>query len=68
MRYALLFLAIAFVAAWCAERHRKALYHRHRYTHARSHAAPTLGHRVRLAARRLASVRIHVTTTARTAC
>lgn len=67
MRYALLALAAGFLLAWCAERHRKALYHRHRYTHARSHAAPTLGHRARLAARRLASVRIHITTTARTA-
>jgi hypothetical protein len=72
MRYALpalpVILAALFLLAWCAERHRKATYHRHRYTHARSHARPTLAHRVRLAMRRLASVRIHITTTARTAC
>lgn len=66
MRFVLLALLVAAFlhVHW---RHKRA-YHRHRYTHPRSHAAPTLTHRARLAARRLASVRIHITFgTARTA-
>lgn len=66
MRFILLALLVAAFlhVHW---RHKRA-YHRHRYAHARSHARPTLGHRVGLAARWAASVRIHITTTARTAC
>lgn len=69
MRYAVLSAVVIAFAAWYAHRHRAAIYHRCRYDRARCHAAPTRIHRVWVAVRRLASVRIHITigTGARTA-
>ena len=48
------------VAFWAARRARARDYHRHRYTRAKCHAAPTRMHRARLAARRLRTVRIRM--------
>lgn len=69
MRYAFLFLAVLAAVSWYADQHRKATYHRRRYTRARCHALPTRTHRARLALQRLASLRIRITfrTNARTA-
>jgi hypothetical protein len=53
---------------WADCRARARYYHRHRWEHARCHARPTRMHRVRLAARRLRTLRLRTTDTpARTA-
>lgn len=67
MRYRVLSAVVVAVAIWYAHRHRAVRYHRDRWHHARCHAAPTRMHRARLAVRRALSLRIHITTTARTA-
>jgi hypothetical protein len=61
VRYAVLSAAVIVFATWYAHRHRAAVYHRRRWRHANCHAAPTRLHRVRLAARRVLSARIHIT-------
>jgi hypothetical protein len=72
LRYAVLSAAVVAVAtvlsAWydrkrCAAVcwHRAAVYHRRRWRHANCHAAATRMHRVRLAARWVLSLRIHIT-------